>query len=101
MTAKTETVRLAAYLKAKPGEEAALAQALSKLALAVREEPGCIEYVPHAVAGQPGEFMFYEVWESQAALDAHAAGANLKAMEAPFARILAEPAKLVFLQRLA
>lgn len=100
MTEKAQIVRLAAYLKAKPGEEAALAQALEKLALAVREEPGCIQYVPHAIEGQPGEFMFYEAWESQAALDAHAAGANLKAMEAPFARLLAEPARLVFLQRL-
>jgi quinol monooxygenase YgiN len=90
-------VRLAAYLKARPGQEAALGEALQQLARAVRQEEGCILYVPHAVASQKGEFMFYEIWQSQQALDLHAVGDNLKAMEEPFSRLLAEPVKIVML----
>jgi len=39
------------------------------------EEPGCLAYDLHQSLTDPTEFMFYERWESDAALAAHAVSA--------------------------
>ena len=38
-----------------------------------RREPGCRQYVGHQSSENPRQFMFYEVYDDQAALDAHRA----------------------------
>ncbi|WAJ39283.1 putative quinol monooxygenase [Pseudomonas sp. GOM7] len=44
-----------------------------------RAEPGCLEYHMLRDAQDPTLFIFYEVWASQAALDAHMALPHMRA----------------------
>ncbi len=44
---------------------------LRQLALASREEPGCVSYVPHMVEGNPAEVVIYEQYRDRAASDFH------------------------------
>lgn len=64
-------LRVVATIAAKPGAESDVAQALSKLAAASREEPGCVAYEVFESAAVPGTFVTVETWESKDALDAH------------------------------
>lgn len=73
-------VVLTASVKAKPGQEDAVKQALLSLVGPTRKEPGCIVYNLHQSKTDPTMFMFYEQWASQEALDAHGASAHMKAM---------------------
>lgn len=73
-------VVLTATVKAKPGQEDAVKQALLSLVGPTRKEPGCIVYNLHQSKTDPTMFMFYEQWASQEALDAHGASAHMKAM---------------------
>ena len=43
----------------------------------------------------------YEVWESQAALDIHADGANFRTLAARFDELLSEPLAIEILNRIA
>ena len=45
-----------------------------------RAEPGCIGYDLHLAKNDPGLFLFYETWKSQADLDAHFETPHLKAL---------------------
>jgi quinol monooxygenase YgiN len=93
-------IQLIAYLVAKPGKEEALASALLDIVPAVRQEPGCIVYTPHASRDDACTIVMYEVWKDQEALDVHAAGANLAGLAAKFDELLAEPLRLEPLRRL-
>ena len=64
-------VTVVAEATAKAGKENEARQLLLGLLAPTRKEEGCIQYDPHEVADQPGHFIFYENWASQAALDAH------------------------------
>jgi quinol monooxygenase YgiN len=96
----TPAIHLIAHLVAKPGQEQALIDAVLAIVPAVLREPGCIAYVPHVSTERPGTVVMYEVWENQAAIDAHAAGPNLGALSARFDTLLAEPLRLEPLRRL-
>lgn len=41
-----------------------------------RREPGCRQYIGHQSAEDPRRFLFYELYDDQAALDAHRASAH-------------------------
>ncbi len=49
----------------------AVAPALSELAAATREEPGCLAYDLFESTVAPGVFITVERWTDQAAVDAH------------------------------
>ncbi len=51
---------------------------LRNLALASRQEPGCVTYVPHHVDGDPETVLIYEQYRDQAAVDAHRASAHFE-----------------------
>jgi quinol monooxygenase YgiN len=70
-----------AGLHAKPGQEARLRQELKRLVAPTRAEPGCIVYDLHESQTAPGLFLFYEVWKSQADLDAHFETPHIKAIQ--------------------
>ncbi|TQS70106.1 antibiotic biosynthesis monooxygenase [Rhodobacteraceae bacterium] len=72
-------IYLVAMHRAHPGCEGVLKQSLVALIAPTRAEAGCIRYELHEARGHPGRFLFYEVWETQAHLDAHAASAHLAA----------------------
>jgi quinol monooxygenase YgiN len=65
------TIHIVAILKAKPGQESELRQALLTLIPPVLQEPGCIQYTLHESLDHPGHFVFYEAWADQAAIDRH------------------------------
>jgi len=62
---------LTATVKSLPGQEAAVRHALLKLVGPSRREPGCLCYNLHESIAEPGLFVFYEQWASQAAFDSH------------------------------
>ncbi len=54
-------------------------------------EPGCRTYAWSQDMVDPGVFRFFEIWESQAALDAHAATPHLRAFVTGMAPIQDTP----------
>ena len=48
-----------------------VAEMLSTLAHASREEPGCMTYLPHTVEGEPDTVVIYEQYRDQKGLEAH------------------------------
>lgn len=93
-------IQLVAHLVSKPGREQALVDAVLAIVPAVREEPGCIAYVPHVSRERPGTVVMYEVWANQAALDGHGRAPNLAGLAARFDDLLGEPLRLEPLRRL-
>jgi quinol monooxygenase YgiN len=55
---------------------------IARVVMATREEPGCIKYAYAPEPGDPGFIHVSEVWESQAALDAHFETAHMKEWQA-------------------
>ncbi len=64
-------LNVVAVIKAKPGSEAVLQQALTALTSASREEQGCVSYELFQSASEPVAFVTVEKWRSQDDLDAH------------------------------
>jgi len=69
-----------AHVHAQPGKEDALRQALLALIEPTRKEEGCVQYDLHEENGKPGNFVFYENWTSQEALDLHMATPHFQAI---------------------
>ena len=57
----------------------AVAAQLMKLIAPTRQEPGCLEYTLHQDNEDPAVFIFYETWESRAALEQHMNSGHFKA----------------------
>jgi quinol monooxygenase YgiN len=55
-----------------------VAEMLRKLTLESRKEPGCVTYVAHFVAGDPGVVFIYEQYVDEAALEAHQNSAHFR-----------------------
>lgn len=55
-----------------------VAEILRNLALASREEPGCVTYVPHHMDGDPETVLIYEQYRDQPAVDAHRASPHFQ-----------------------
>jgi quinol monooxygenase YgiN len=48
------------------------------LAVASRQEPGCVSYIPHRVEGDPDTVLIYEQYRDAAAIEAHGQSAHFK-----------------------
>ncbi|MHB1856700.1 MAG: putative quinol monooxygenase [Acidobacteriaceae bacterium] len=48
-------------------------EAVRRLAAASRQEPGCVSYIPHELAGDSSQVLIYEQYRDEAALEAHRA----------------------------
>ena len=57
----------------KAGSEQEAQKIIQTMTEHTRKEPGCRQYVGHQSTDDPQQFMFYEVYDDQAALDAHRA----------------------------
>ena len=77
-----------ARVKAKPGKEAELEQALRAVVGPTHAEPGCLRYALHRSTGDPATFVMVERWVSKAALDQHLETPHLKALRAKFGDLL-------------
>jgi len=73
-------VILTAMVKANPGQEDAVREALVALVEPTRKEAGCICYNLHQSKSDKAQFMFYEQWISKEALDAHMQMPYIKAI---------------------
>jgi quinol monooxygenase YgiN len=75
-------VILTAMVKAKPGQEDAVKEALLSLVEPTRQETGCLCYNLHQSKADPTQFMFYEQWASKEDLTAHGKTPHMKALGA-------------------
>ncbi|WP_186055169.1 putative quinol monooxygenase [Burkholderia gladioli] len=60
-----------AVITAEPAHADAVEQALQAAVLAVRAEPGCIQYDLHRDQSKPGRFVMIEQWRDAQAQKAH------------------------------
>jgi quinol monooxygenase YgiN len=73
-------VTVVAKVRAAKGKGDALAALLVEQAAAVRSaEPGCLVYRPHRSTKDPEVFLFYEIYQDDAAVDAHRKAPHLTA----------------------
>ena len=75
-----DAIILTAMVKAKPGQEEAVKEALMSMVGPTRQEPGCLCYNLHQSKSDATQFMFYEQWASKASLDAHGKTPHMKAL---------------------
>lgn len=75
MTSPTDSrpdlLTVIAYMRAQPGKEQELKDALEALVAPTRQEAGYVTYEMYQGLEDPAVFFFYENWESAAHLDAH------------------------------
>lgn len=64
-------LNVVALLKAKPGSEQIVQDALATLVEPTLAEDGCLAYELHVSAADPATFVTIERWRSQDDLDAH------------------------------
>ncbi len=85
--APAERVVLTAMIKAKPGEEDAVKEVLLALVEPTRKEPGCLCYNLHQSKSDKdkAQFMFYEQWASNEALETHRQTPYMKALRGKLA----------------
>lgn len=89
-----DTCFVTAKLTAKKGMEAQLEAEVVKNIPNVRAEKGCIRYDFHKNRSEDGTFLFYEIWESPEALDAHGKTPHMLAYKERTKELLACPTGL-------
>jgi quinol monooxygenase YgiN len=94
-------IAVVAVLKAKPGKEEALGEALGKLVSPSREDDGCISYDLHRNLDDRSVFIFYERWESKELLDQHLAQPHLTAFGEKAGELLDGPSDVKILEILS
>ena len=62
---------LYAQFSVKPGSEARVAEMMRELATLVRQEPGNVVFDPYVEEAHPNRYFVFEVYEDQAAFEAH------------------------------
>jgi quinol monooxygenase YgiN len=90
-----------AHVRAKAGQESRVRQILQGLLAPTRAEVGCINYDLHQSQSDPAVFVFYENWESEGHLEAHARSAHIQSFQRLADETLAEPVQITKWQILA
>ena len=88
---RPELLTVIANMRAKPGKEQELREALEALVEPTTQEDGYVNYDLHQAVDDPAVFYFYENWESEAALDAHLSAPHLEQFVGIMGDLLAEP----------
>ena len=83
-------VRVIARSVARKGREDQLRELLWGMLALTRVEAGCKLYELYESSSK-GRFYFYEIWESQAALDQHAASPHFQHLEQSIGDLVQEP----------
>jgi quinol monooxygenase YgiN len=95
------SVTIIARIKAKPGSEGPLEEAFRDMIKKVRAaEPGCQAYVLHKSPKDPTQFVWYETYTDQAAVDIHMKTDHMKAMGGRIKDLLEGAPQIEFLQEL-
>jgi quinol monooxygenase YgiN len=92
-------VRVIARFVARKGKEDQLRALLQGMLAPTRAEPGCKLYELYE-SNSTGRFYFYETWESQAALDQHAATPHFKQLEQTVGDLVRELFEVNLLKRI-
>jgi quinol monooxygenase YgiN len=71
-------ISFAVRLKFAPEDRADVAESLRLLALASREEPGCVTYIPHQSEDDVDTVLIYEQYRDAQALAAHRESPHFK-----------------------
>jgi quinol monooxygenase YgiN len=72
-------ISVIAKLKVKAGSESDFESAAREMIAKVSSEPGTLSYILHKDVRNPTTFVYYEVYQDQAALDAHGKTDHMKA----------------------
>lgn len=95
------SVTIIARIKAKQGCEQALEEAFRDMIKEVRaKEPGCQAYVLHKSPKDATQFVWYELYNDQAAVDNHMKTDHMKAMGGRIKDLLDGAPQIEFLQEL-
>jgi quinol monooxygenase YgiN len=92
-------VRVIARSVARRGREDQLRELLRGMLAPTRAELGCKLYELYE-SDSKGRFYFYEIWESQGALDRHAASPHFKHLEQTIGALVQEPFEVNILERI-
>jgi len=93
-------IRVIAQAFARPENVAAVREILKNMLGPTRTEKGCILYDLHEVVDDPHQFVFFEIWESAYALDAHIRTPHFHRLESA-QTLLIEPLKITKLTAIA
>jgi quinol monooxygenase YgiN len=91
-------VRVIARSVARRGREDQLRELLQGMLAPTRAESGCKLYELYE-SDSKGRFYFYEIWESQAALNQHAASPHFKHLERAVGELVQEPFEVNILKQ--
>ena|SRR5258708_39228814 len=83
-------VRVIARFVARKGKEDQLRALLESILVPTHAEPGCKMYELYE-SDSNGRFYLHEIWESQAALDQHAATPHFKRLQQAAPELMKEP----------
>jgi quinol monooxygenase YgiN len=92
-------VHVIARSVARRGKERQLRELLQGMLAPTRAESGCKLYELYE-SDSKWRFYFYEIWESQAALDQHAASPHFKHLEQTVGEFIEEPFEVNILERM-
>lgn len=101
MSVNPAHIGLVAICKAKPDRLEETRKELMDAVEWSRAEEGCVEYLLHIDRDNTNEFVFYEVWKDQAALESHNSRPEFTALIAKLDDLLTEPATVILLERIA
>jgi quinol monooxygenase YgiN len=101
MVVESDAIGLIAVCKARPGLEDATRKVLLPTVPWATAKAGCLQYILHVDRKNPTEFVFYEIWADQSALDDHWASPEFKALVAKLDTLLTERATVSLLQKIA
>jgi quinol monooxygenase YgiN len=65
-------------MKFRSDDREPVLELLRELAKASRAEPGCVNYVPHTIDGEPDTVIIYEQYADQKAVEAHRASPHFR-----------------------
>jgi len=95
-------ITLIAKLKVKPGSEAEFEAAGKEMIATVKtSEPGTLTYILHKSVKDPTEFIYYEVYQDQAAFESHGKTDHMRAFGGKIGALLAGRPELTMLTEIA
>lgn len=92
-------VRVIARSVALKGQENQVRELLRGMLIPTRAESGCKLYDIYE-SNTKGRFYFYEIWESQTALDKHAASPHFKHLEQRIGELIRDPFEVNLLEKI-
>ncbi|WP_144946778.1 putative quinol monooxygenase [Pseudomonas oryzihabitans] len=96
----TSEIRVVAILQAKPGQAAAVENALRAIVAPSRAEAACHFYTPHRDPSHEGRYVFIERWASREALAEHEETAHFKQLLSDLDGLLTEAPQVMILEEL-